>query len=359
MDVTAKILERNDIHASQQALTKTREIDRELIEIAAQMPSKFWQPPAFAGLVIDSEEAFWETRRTWDCMCHYTLVNQLHLPYMLWPHHTSQSVYSRMACVHASREILTREIAMRIFNQVTPCCRMGDFMALIAGMTLMLAHIVSHSNKEEENLLVHQRSGDRAIIERALDCMKSMSEMRKDALAAKCATLLKHLLVAEAHAAQAQSYNPHDLQWKDGDHEDDPKALIIKVPYVGAIKVTREGITSIAPPESGQGQDCYRGVTIGGIGILRVDSPTSQDYNDYNGTSSVADLQTASTQIVDGPSTQGHATQVSQLTSEDVFAQQDQMFPDAAASIDEWVFQGFDTAFFEVLTREAGDYVGV
>lgn len=33
----------------------------------------------------------------------------------------------------------------------------------------------------------------------------------------------------------------------------------------------------------------------------------------------------------------------------------DQMFPDAAASLDDWVFQGLDTAFFDTLMRGAGD----
>lgn len=42
---------------------------------------------------------------------------------------------------------------------------MGDFIALISGMTLMLAHTLSHCNKGTENLLVHHRVGDRATVE--------------------------------------------------------------------------------------------------------------------------------------------------------------------------------------------------
>lgn len=35
--------------------------------------------------------------------------------------------------------------------------------------------------------------------------------------------------------------------------------------------------------------------------------------------------------------------------------QQDELFPDASASMDDWVFQGLDTAFFDVLMRSTGE----
>jgi hypothetical protein len=232
---------------------------------------------------------------------------------------------------------------------------MGDFMALIAGMTLILAHIVSHCDREVDNLLVHQRLGDRATVERALECMKSMSEVRENVLAAKCATLLKHLLAAEAHAAQGQVYCPHNLHRCTDDHAPDCDLLIIKVPYVGAIIVARERVTSISIFETAQDRGLHEGVTIGGIGSLRVDSPGLRDHIDGDDTSNVAALQAAVTQVFDAPSTEEHTTRIPHGTSENLFAQQDQLFPDAAASIDDWVFQGFDTAFFDVIMRGGGD----
>jgi hypothetical protein len=292
MCVTARILERNQIHPSQQALEMTREIDRELVKITEQMPSTFWRPPIFANLKIDSADALFEAGRNWDHIWYYSLVNQLHLPYMMCPGNISQSLYSRVACVNASREILNREISFRSFNPVTAYCRIGDFLALVAGLTLMLAHIVSHCRNVQDNMLIHQRLSDRATVEQALECMKSMSELRKDVLTAKYAALLKDLLAVEADAAQGQSHR---------------NVLIIQVPYVGAIRITPEGISSTVPSRMAQDRDLQEGVTIGGIGSLHL------------------------------------------------YMQQDQMFPDAAASMDDWVFQGFDTAFFDVLMRGVGD----
>jgi hypothetical protein len=291
---------------------------------------------------VGSAEALLEVRRTWDYMCYYTLVNQLHLPYMLCPSQSKHTMYSRIACVNASREVLGREIAIRLFNPVTPCRRMGDFMALIAGTTLMLAHIISHCHTDGNNLLRHQRLSDRATVERALKCMRS--ELREDVLAARCAALLNNLLAVEADAA-VQDYRAQSVRETENDHEDGHSVLVIVVPYLGTIRVARDGITSMpfgVFPES---------ITIGGIGSLRVNSTKATDH-DHNNTSDFL-AQAPNTQVSDEPTNQ-NATFVPRSLSEDLLVQQDQMFPDVAANMEDWVFQGFDTAFFDVIMRGAG-----
>ncbi|KAB8229672.1 uncharacterized protein BDW43DRAFT_314707 [Aspergillus alliaceus] len=170
----------------------------------------------------------------------------------------SRGMYSRIACTSASREVLIRHIGIRTFNLVTASCRMGDFVALIAGMTLMLAHILSHCNKGTENLLVHQRVGDQTTVERALECIESMSELHEDVLTAKRVALLKNLLDIEARSAERHL---------DGGQKDDQNVLLVKVPYVGAIRIARDGI-SIAPFDMEQEQAPHEGVTIGGFGSI-------------------------------------------------------------------------------------------
>ncbi|OJJ95812.1 hypothetical protein ASPACDRAFT_55070 [Aspergillus aculeatus ATCC 16872] len=354
MQITARILERNQVRVPQQAQEMTRDIDRELIRMTEQLPSSFWQPLAFAGLEVDSVEAFCETRRAWDHMCYYTVVNQLHLPYMLCQSQSADVVYSGIACANASREILTREIAIRTFNPITACCRIGDFMALIAGMTLILAHLASHGQTEVNRLLAHQRSSDRATVERALECMQSMSELHEDVLAAECAALLKDLLSIEGRAAQGYKADADETQSSDYQPTDNPNALVIRVPYLGAIRITPEGITSVPYSETGQDQGHHAGVTIGGIGSIQIEPPTVPDRFSVNSTSDVPP-QAARTQAASDSLQQQHTTQLLPGRIPDEVAEKDHMFPDAAASIDDWVFQGFDTAFFDVLMRGAGD----
>jgi hypothetical protein len=345
-DVVRKIIERNQTYASQEALEMTQKIDQEILAIANQWPSTFWRPLQLAGLEVDSPDAFWETRRAWDHIFYYSLVNQLHLPYMLDPRDASQRSYSRIACANASREILVRQIAIRTINPLSVGYRMGDFVALIAGMTLMLAHILSHCNKgaAPDNLLVHQRNGDRAKVEQALECMQSVSELHEDVLTAKCATLLMSLLEIEAGPDDRSSSHAQG---------DDQNVLVVKVPQVGVIKIARDGI-SITPFDTEQEQVHHDGVTIGGLGSFHIRAPRASDHDDLITPHTTASH--TSTQAVRPSSSRKCDGQASQATSGDVvFALPEETFPDGSAGMEEWFFQGPDTAFFDILMRGAGE----
>jgi hypothetical protein len=334
-----RILDRDQIQVPTDALKATREINKDILGVAALMPQAFWRPISFAGLDVNSLPGFRETRRALDHMCYYTLINQLHLPHMFCPDSVSQRQYSKMACVSASREILNREIALRSFSTVAASCRMGDFMALVAGMTLMLAHTVSHCDQSAENLLMHQRMGDRAIAEQALRCMKSMSELNEDVLAVRCGALLQDLLAVESDAAQGRrDESPHHTrigQFVTG------HGLVLKVPYVGDIRISGGRITRLSPSKAGHDGSQGDGVVLGGMGSISVDNSGRADPSN-GGQSSAQQLSTTTAA--------GHQVPETQTLSYDANIGL-QPLPDASASIDDWVFQGLDTAFFDALTR--------
>lgn len=254
-NVAGKILERNQIELPQQTLEITKDIDNELLRISANLSPTFWRPTEFSGLAQDSSHAFDEIRRVFDHSSYYTLVIQLHMPHMLCPTHSTQRMYSKMACVNASREILTRQIALRTFNLVTACCRMNDFMALIAGMTLMLAHATSHCDTTAGNVLAHQRLGDRAMVKRALECMTFMSELPKDQLAVRCASLLRDLLVIEESAARKSDQSIAN----DGEDRD---FVITRAPFFGGIMLSRGGIVTVNPSRSEQNQSLSEDIVL-------------------------------------------------------------------------------------------------
>ncbi|VUC23550.1 unnamed protein product [Clonostachys rosea] len=355
-DLIAKVLERNQVHTFEKSLELTKEINKELINVAAIMPLKFWRPPAYDGMKINSPEAFAETKRILEHMRYYTLLNQLHLPHMLCPNTSFESTCSKIACVNASREILIRQIAIRNFNPISACLRMGDFLALIAGLTLVLAHIFSHCHEELANILIHQRLSDRAIVEQALECMESMSELRNDMLSAKCSILLKDLLAVEADAAQGGSYHAQTLQMGNGDGENENgcQVLVICVPYIGSIKIARKGNISVAPFQRVSRDDVVREpVTLGGIGSVHLSDsplPSQNDTDESLNPSSRLPISSCA-ELLAEPS----ATFDTEIIPGQIPAQEDQMFPDAAAPLDDWVFQGFDTAFFDVLMRGVTD----
>lgn len=322
-NAAGKILERNRIELPQQALDVTKSIDDELLRISASLSPTFWRPTEFSGLAQDSSHAFDEIRRVFDHSSYYTLVIQLHMPHMLCPSHSTQRTYSKMACVNASREILTRQIALRTFNLVTACCRMNDFMALIAGMTLMLAHAISHCDTTAGNVLAHQRLGDRAMVQRALECMTFISELQEDQLAVRCASLLKDLLVIEESAAR----RPDQSSANNGEDRD---FVITRAPFFGGIKLSRGGIVTVNPSRSEQNQSLSEDISIGGIGSIHVNTPKSNNLTPVNVTGQ-------------------HATLESLQPQQDFLMQPDQMLSDIA--FDDWSVLGMDSAFFESLMQ--------
>lgn len=81
--VMSRVLERNASKPSCPDLAATRAIDLELQKAAGSLPSKWWMVPKFDRSATDLQAVFWDTRRLVVQICHYNLLNQLHLPYML------------------------------------------------------------------------------------------------------------------------------------------------------------------------------------------------------------------------------------------------------------------------------------
>lgn len=349
--LSAKILERNQIESTERALDMTSEIDRQIILAAEQMPSGFWRPLAFAKLERDSWEALMETRRAFGHMCYFSVVVQLHLPHMLSPYDASQRVYSKIACANAGREILTRYVELRTFNPISACCRMSDFLALIAGMALMLGHITSHSKEERNHPLVHQRLGDRATAERALDCIDPASDLHEDVLAVRCATLLRDLLRIEADAARQHSLYVNQPQEAKHEHRRQHDILIMRVPYLGSIQISHEGVAAIPAEKIERTKGLAEGVTIGGIGSMLIgERPTSASSDEHDNT----DVSMQPAEIISAtydPSKPRPTTHDVPRNPQDSTLQPDLVFPDATATFDDWVFQGVDTAFMESLMR--------
>jgi hypothetical protein len=343
--ISARILERNQLGVSQHGRELTLDIDRELRTTAESLPADFWRPPDLAGLDRDSDEAFRETMRIRDQVTHYTLLNQLHLPFLMCPNRC-EIEYSRSSCVYASREVLSRFVAFRAVTNSWSCCRLADFVALVAGMTLIISHLVSHQYEGEDNHLAHQRLGDRATVEQALRHMEQNSQVNEDVLSAKCACLLKNLLRIEAAAAQRSKTQSDDVV------HDPHDALFITVPYFGAVRIAHDGIKSTdAVQPSPQNADAD--ITIGGIGsvhfgdsvVARDSCPSSADAPRSAESRPHLDEVHATTDRADLPSA---------VFTDDFVMQQD-LYPEAAAGIDDWVFQGIDTAFFDSLTMMGPD----
>jgi hypothetical protein len=348
-DVAGRILERNQIEVPQHALELTKDIDRELIEIAEQMPPAFWRPSDFTGLARDSLEAFTEIRRALDHGRYYNLLIQLHLPHMLCPSHGSQRMYSKIACVNASREVLNRHIGLQSFEPAVSRCRMIDFPALIAGMTLMLAHVISHCAHAKENLFAHQRLSDRAMVERTLENLEFVSELHKETLIVKCTKLLTELLAIEQDAASEHKRRENQALGGIAERDRGRNMLIMRAPFLGGIKLSKEGVAALAASRADQDSNLEESTSIGGIGSIHVNGLRASRPDEINRTLSGPELQAA-------PSYHpNNEPNLAQTIPNDFIMNEDHFVLDNATSLEDWAFLGTDTAFFESLMRGVGD----
>ncbi|KAL4942084.1 hypothetical protein BDV06DRAFT_235658 [Aspergillus oleicola] len=228
--VMSRLLERN--HADPAACSDyalTRDLDRELHRLARTLPSRWWLTPNL------SKEQKKETL-FWDMRC---LSAQLY-------------DYSQITCVNASREILSRFIMLRRWNRVAFSCRIIDFIALMAAMTLLLAHLDRYRSPQVDDFLAAQALGDRAMIEQAQEHMEELDRLNADPLSARSARLLRRLLEIEARAADGEDLhsaqavrvqNPENEPQPEGTHSDDKHVYI---PYFGVIQAAGEIVSAAA-----------------------------------------------------------------------------------------------------------------
>ncbi|UPK96755.1 hypothetical protein LCI18_007690 [Fusarium solani-melongenae] len=273
-----RILARNQ-NDIRDGVAETREIDQLLQRSSEAMPPQWWlsgseatnyqsNPGEQDGEEIRILEA---TIRITDQLIHYQLLVQLHFPYLLCSSIQSKYDYSKMTTVHASRELLRRFLAFRVFYPVSSYCHGLEFSTFIAIAALCLAHMEARRQLLAEEIatktnvlcsLTHQRPADRAMMERAVENMERIAAARTDTLVKKATTILRYLIVVEADVAAGAwysvDYSPakaHDTEEEFGGLSEGGNVLWIFIPYFGTARIRRSGIgTSILspmPPPSG------------------------------------------------------------------------------------------------------------
>ncbi|KAI0150485.1 C6 zinc finger domain protein [Xylariaceae sp. FL1272] len=316
--IASYVLDRNEDSPFVHDIASTRSIDSELLMVAKSMPTSFWRPANFHNQMPGSAESLLETVRLVAQVNYYSLLVHLHLPFLLHFGDSAGDAYSKVTCVNASREIMTRFITHRTFNPLSSCSRPVDFIALIASMTLLLAHLDTHYHPDTPNYLAHHRLSDRALLDQALERMDAISNANDDPITTKSAVLIRRLLEIEEDAANGATYSTEKIPVHantaiDGSEtkslEPDDQALCLPIPFLGIIKIARLGTISL---ES----------------FHKISSIPPQPAVE-KGSGAAADGELAGLQR--SPSIHDNVN----------------MSPSIAASISDWAFQGVDAAFFD------------
>jgi hypothetical protein len=349
--LSARILERNQSDVNSRDFSLTQDIDMKLQGAARNLPSKWWLTPDLKSVPDDPQARFWDMRRFFDQLFHYNMLNQLHVPYMLRSSAGPQYDYSRIMCVNASREMLSRFIMFRSFTQVASCGCIVDLIALMAAITLLLAHLDSHRSPQTYSLLAHQYLSDRAMMETALENMERVSQQNsQDTLSAQSAELLRRLLAIEADAADGNTHGAKNVSIEAEGVQlkgDDNNFARIHIPYFGVIKIAREGVISKEVPKSQPTTANYSESQSHSIGRPSSNSPATSyeealrpsDFASLSNSSSARGLASADARYA-GTHSQVEVPYVEQFE-----------YPMLTAGAEDWAFQGVDLAFFNSLMR--------
>ncbi|KAK7183549.1 hypothetical protein DPSP01_008451 [Paraphaeosphaeria sporulosa] len=259
--VGGRILDRNGCDARDPAVTQ--EIDHLLQGAYSCMAPQWWVVP---GPSRKNRDDLSLTRRIMIQITQYFLVAQLHFPYLVYASDGHSVTYSKITAVNASRDILTRFLALRSDTTLKSYCRGVDIIAFFASAALCLAHIggsCGHQGPFEYmagtnpfSYLTHQRVSDRGLVEKTLEHMEQTARSSDDPIASRLVDLLQPLLSMESASRTGAIVNMDFTPdgYSDG-HEcssqgsDGGNAVHIYIPNCGIFHVTQATV-NINPPST-------------------------------------------------------------------------------------------------------------
>ncbi|CAG9990284.1 unnamed protein product [Clonostachys byssicola] len=308
----------------------TMEIDATLTRVSNSVASTWWTPMDLDPQ-MSVDEVMARVISAQMQIVHYNMLNIVHLPYLLRQDASSRYDYSKTVCTYASREVLNRYITFRSVVRVVYCCRLVDFCAFTAALTLLITHLSGHG-RNSTWLPAHQRVGDRNLVEKVVETLEELNRLNHDELSKETAKLTRKLLDLEATAARNGSIyrcsvrdencNP-DSRGTDGPFN-------LKIPYFGTVRLEPNSPT---PTDS-------------------VLLPTLPDFNNVLSYASVS--ATISSTTLDLPRRPGVREEEIFSTYNPSMIQEsagmdflDFAMPDLIAEANDWAFQGVDSAFFD------------
>lgn len=348
--ISGLIIERNETNTYRELAT-TQKIDFDLQAAAKTVPAKWWLLPVIHA-EMELTDMMLDVIRGQTQIIHYNLLTVLHLPYMLRNSPERRYDYSKLTCIYASREVLSRFIHFRAMVRVVYCCRFVDFCAFTAALALLLGHLDNHRNNVGD-ILTHQRLSDRALVEKALGTLDELNRVNNDALSKQTADVTRKLLAIEADACDAS--NIYSMESVAGDEADEERdySFRLKIPHFGTISIAREPLQRAQPP-------AYPSVSATNYSSspsLPPSTPMSSSLNSAPRQSNHSYVDATQVGLMWPQSTsQMQHEQMAGVTQPFLSFEADYMdenmaMPDFIAEAEDWAFQGVDATFFDVLMK--------
>lgn len=225
--LSSRIIDRNQSEHSS-AYAATQDIDEQLDALAKEMPQSWWDIPTDLGdkpAALRHASKADGTANSFDRLMaqiwFFQLQGLLHLPFMLRAATERRYEYSRFSCLKASREMMWRYLSMRSLGDSFFCCKVVDFGALTASVSLFLGVLNSDPEFQTRDVIQQQES-DRALIYTVLQSIEKLvvASNGKDVIASQSVNVIKTLLAVDTQAEKTGN-------------------LRLTIPYFGTISIVR------------------------------------------------------------------------------------------------------------------------
>ncbi|TVY29684.1 Transcription factor [Lachnellula hyalina] len=224
--LTALVIDRNQCESSN-AYATTQQIDEKLDNLAKNMPESWWAIPTFFA-----EEGTPKAAEQFDSLMtqvwYFQLEALVHLPYMLRAATERRYEYSKFSCLKSSREMIYRYLAMRSTANSRFCCKVIDFGALTATVTLFLG-LIEPSQGDETTETRQRKDNDRKLIHTVLKSLEMLSDGGKNVIASQSSDVIRSLLAVDSPSGRAAGN------------------LRLTIPYFGTISIVRPPATKLPP----------------------------------------------------------------------------------------------------------------
>ncbi|KAJ8062282.1 hypothetical protein OCU04_008829 [Sclerotinia nivalis] len=209
------IIERNQsehIHA----FASTQELDEKLENIGREMPSSWWEIPDRIEIISENRHSAAKFDRIMSQIYYFQLQSFLHLPFMVRADTERRYEYSKFACMKSSREGICRYLTIRRSGAASFCCRVVDFGAFTACVTLLLSILETPPVGGDTIAVQDQKRSDRELVETVLDVMSECAS-EEDVMAIQSVEVIKTLLSSTSTSGN----------------------LRLTIPYFGTISIAR------------------------------------------------------------------------------------------------------------------------
>ncbi|KAI1763967.1 hypothetical protein GGR53DRAFT_339907 [Hypoxylon sp. FL1150] len=360
--ITGAIIKRNAMMsnrhrqtaAADAAFGTTQAIDCDLEIAAKSMCTDWWKlialPDPATATAAELTSAHGHVMMQ---MNHHHLLILLHLPYMMRNPKERRWDYSKTTCLQASRSLLSAYLLFRHLTDAASACRHTDYGALTAAMTLLLGYLDPKLRARDPET-TRVRGADRELALSVRNVMRDMADNASDKLASETADIITRLL----------PLTDVDLPMGQGGSSGPETPVRLEIPYLGI--VTINPVSRRTQHEQQQYDSSVTPV-----------STARHDYGSGGGERPAAETDHVRTSLacgnnltIDIDNDGGDALVDSSLqppsaTAEHSVAFSEEacfsymqfepdisspyQFPEAAADMDQWTFQGFDATFFESL----------